>query len=254
MIRDHSYHQIENEEYWRIELIQTTENDHELHHLTDCLRNEIQGYTPWDRLGRLFIKLGQLNKAETVYEGMLKTTLDHHAKANVYNQLGWLKDAQSEYEQSISFYEKSLRITEKHFHGEKANLAFIYNNISVAYSRMNDYTKSLSFSHKALETGLKFYNPNHIQLASIYTNLGLTYLKVNDLSKAQLYLQKSFEIRKKNHPDLAESYHEAYLIRQQILPFDHPDLLRSQSLIGSTSSKLVLIHSNSLCIELKARD
>lgn len=284
LIRDHSNLQVENEilfsmhaifriesiqlieneteEYWRMELIQTTENDHELHHLTDCLRNEIQGYTPWDRLGRLLIQLGQLNNAEKVYEGMLKTKLDHHAKANVYNQLGWLTDAQGDYEQSISFYEKSLRITEKHFHGEKANLAFIYNNISVAYSRMNDYTKSLSFSHKALETALMFYNPNHIQLASIYNNLGLTYLKVNDLSNAQLYLHKAFEIRKKNHPtnhpDLAESYHnlgllsqmmnnlsqaseyyhEAYLIRQQILPFDHPDLLRSQNLIGSTSSKI----------------
>lgn len=289
-IRDYSHHQMENEilfsmhtifrieniehihnedeDYWRIHLIQTTENDHELYHLTDCLRSEIQGYTPWDRLGRLFIQLGQLNKADKVYQAMLKTTLDHHAKANVYNQLGWLKDAQGDYEQSISFYEKSLRITEKHFHGEKANLAFIYNNISVAYSRMNDYTKSLSFSHKALETGLKFYNPNHIQLTSIYNNLGLTYLKINDLSNAELYLNKAFEIRKKNHPinhpDVAESYHnlgllsqmmgnvsqaseyyhQAYLIRQKILPFNHPDLLRSQNLIES-KTKLILIQSNS---------
>ena len=248
--------------YWEIELIQVNGSDHELHQLTNCLRTEIQGYTPWDRLGRLFIQMGQMNKAEEVYQRMLKTALDHRAKANLYNQLGWLKDTQGEYQQAIDFYEKSLKITRKHYEDEKDKLASGYNNISVVYSRMNDYTNAFSCCQKALELALKIYNPNHIQLAPIYNNLGLIYLKLNDLSKARAYLQKAFDIRKKshpsNHPDLAESYQnlgllfqttnnrtqaskyyqEANSIRQQILPSNHPNL---QVLSDRTSSMLTSV-------------
>jgi len=180
-----------------IELTQISNNDHKLCALTKRIREETEGYTGWDRLGRFFIKLGLSDKAQQVYESLLETAFDDYEKANFYNQLGWTQDKQDEYEKAISYYKRVLAITERFYPDALTDLASAYSNISVVYNRMGDYSNALSFQEKALEIRQKIFHSSHPELAHSYNNLGLIYFKKGDLSNAQTFLEKAFEMRQK---------------------------------------------------------
>ncbi len=60
----------------------------------------------WVRLGQLMIKLGQFNKAEELYEILLKQATNEREKADLFHQLGWTKTDQGKYAEAIEFYEK----------------------------------------------------------------------------------------------------------------------------------------------------
>ena len=249
----------ENNNIWQIDLIQINENDHELFTVMKRLQDETEGYTGWDRLGRFFIKLGLYDKAQFLYETLLKTTTDDYERANIFNQLGWINNTLNQYENATLFYNDSLAIIERISPNDLNNLASIYTDIGILHTRMDDYTRALSDHEKALELRKKIFHEDHPGLADTYNNLGLVYLKKNDLSMAHLFLEKSFKMREKYlpsyHPDLAKSYsnlgllykqmnenakanvfhQKALEIRQKILLPNHPDLNKAFKCIEALS-------------------
>ena len=105
---------MDNTRLWQVELILTSDNDPQLHALTEHIRKETYPNAKgWDRLGHLLIKLGQYDKAEQVYDILLDQTTDERQKTHFYNMLGLIKSKQGKYEDAVQYYEHSIEIKQK---------------------------------------------------------------------------------------------------------------------------------------------
>jgi tetratricopeptide (TPR) repeat protein len=253
----------ENDSVWQIDLTLTSDNDPQLHALTERMREETFSCDEgWRRLGELMIKIGQFNKAEELYEILLKQTSDEGEKGFLFNQLGRVKVDQGKYEEAIGFYEKALEIRQKTLPANHPDFATSYNNIGGVYKNMGEYSKALSSHEKALEIRQKTLPANHPDLATSYDTNGSVFDNMREYSKALSYYEKALEIRQKtlpaSHPSLATSYnniglvyykmgeyskalssHEKALeIRQKTLPASHPSLATSYNNIGLVYDKM----------------
>jgi tetratricopeptide (TPR) repeat protein len=248
----------ENNQLFEVELTMTNDNDKDLRQVTDCIREEtFPDSEGWPRLGIVLLKMGHPKKAQQIYEILLEQTTDESEKAPIYGQLGVFKNEQGEYQEAITFYEKSLEIDKKTRPPNHPDLASSYYNIGNVYYNMGEYSKALSYYEKALEISQKTLPPNHPDLAKSYIAHGLVYNQMGEYSKAITFYEKALEIQQQslppNHPDLAMSYgnigevynnigqcskalssHEKALeIEQQSLPPNHPDLAASYNNIGN---------------------
>jgi tetratricopeptide (TPR) repeat protein len=244
---------------WQVDLTLTSDNDPELYALTELMRKETYPHLKaWDRLGMLLIKLGHFNKAQELYDVLLKQTTDTKEIAHLYHMLGIIKDDQGEYADAIIFYEKSIKINQEILSPTHLDLTASYNNIGKVYRKMKDYPQALSYFEKALEIRREVLPSNHPDLAVSYNNIGLVHSNMGEYSKALLYYKKDLEISQKtlppNHPNLAISYNNiggvyssmgeysnalSYYekdleISQKTLPPNHPDLVFCYNNIGST--------------------
>jgi tetratricopeptide (TPR) repeat protein len=252
----------ENHRLFQVELTLTSDNDKDLRVLTDCIREETSPNSRgWYRLGLVLLRLGQSEKAEEVYQILLKQETEESEKAAIYNQIGWANDELGKYKEAITFYEKSLEI-KKTLPSNHPNLASSYNNIGAVYDKMGEYSKALSYYEKALELQQQSLPPNHPDLAMSYNNIGAVYNKMGEYSKALSSYEKALELQQQslppNHPDLAKSYNnigtvyynmgeyskplsyyeKALEIRLQSLPPNHPDLVSSYHNIGAVYDKM----------------
>ena len=242
---------------YQVDLQLTADDDQELRTLTAVIRKEVADETGWRRLGLLLLKIGQLEKAEELYNLLFDQTSDQCEQAFYHNQLGYIKDHQGEYEKAIEYNKKALEIRQKCLPPNHPSLATSYNNISSVYSNMGEYSKALSFYEKALEIFKKSLPSNHPSLATSYNNIGTMYSNMGEYSKALSYYEKDLEICQKilppNHPSLASVHNnigsaydnmgeyskalsffqQSLKIRHKILPSDHPDLATSYNNVGS---------------------
>jgi tetratricopeptide (TPR) repeat protein len=237
-----------NTRFYQVELQLTADDDEQVRSLTDRIRVENVGATGWRRLGNLLLKIGQFDMAEELYKGLCKQTDDESEKAIYYNQLGYIKNNQGDYEKAVSYYEKALSIKEQTLPPNYLSLAISYNNIGSVYDDMGDYQKTLLFYRKALKMLRKTLRPNSAHFATSYNNIGLVYKIIKEYSNALSFYETALLIRQKtlpsNHPDLATSYNNigwvfrstgdyskalsyfesALAIRLCALPANHPSI------------------------------
>ena len=133
-----------NNRLCQVELALTSDNDPQLHDLTECLSKEITGSTGWHRLGDLMIQLGHFKKAKDLYEILLGKTTDPYERANIYNPLARSMVQQGKYADAVRTYEKALEIDKKTLPPNHPHLATSYNNIGNVYDKMGEYSKALS--------------------------------------------------------------------------------------------------------------
>jgi tetratricopeptide (TPR) repeat protein len=98
-----------NNSIYEIDLKLTSDDDPQLHELSDFIRKEITGRR-WHRMGQLLLKIGQFDKAEELYLALLEQTPEDSDKALIYNQLGLVKKDQGKYEEAVTFSKESLKI------------------------------------------------------------------------------------------------------------------------------------------------
>ncbi|CAF4274431.1 unnamed protein product, partial [Adineta steineri] len=260
-----------NKHLYQVKLTLTSDNDQDLRTLAHRVRQEtFPSSIGWYRLGLLLEKMGQFSKAQEVYEVLLHQTTYESDKAPIYIRLGQIKYNQGEYQEALTYYEKTLL-------SNHSDLDVSYNNIGLVYYNMSDYPKALLFHKKALtirEQSLPFDHPD---LAFSCINTANVYYSMADYPKALSYYEKALEIRQQslapNHPDLASSYNnigliyynrndyskafsyyeKALKIRQQSLSLNHPDLGASYNNIGlvyynmGDYSKACCYYKKSLC-------
>ena len=248
----------EDDRFFKVMLTLTNDDDKDLRRLTDYIRGEpCSSDKDWFKLGSLLMKMGQADKAQEVYEMLLKQTTDEDERGWLFDQLGNTYSSQGSYKKAITFYEQSLMIRQRTLPSDHPVLADTYNNIGYVYSSISDYEKALLCHEKALKIQHQSLPSNHTDLADSYNHIGNVYYMVGDYTKALFSLEKAREIREQsllpNHPDLATSYHnvgsafhnmadyakalssykKALTIRQQsLLPTD-PLLATSYNNIGS---------------------
>jgi tetratricopeptide (TPR) repeat protein len=252
-----------NSRLWRVDLTLTRDNDPQLQALTESMQEETaSGYKGWYRLGQLMIKLGQFNKAEELYDILLKQVTNEGEKGDLFHHLGLIMDRQGKYANAAEFYEKALEIFEKTLPANHPSLATSYNNIGAVYRNMGEYSKALSYYEKALEIWQKILPANHPDLATSYNNISQVYTNMGEYSKALSYYEKTREIFEKtlpaNHPSLATSYNNigwvyrdmgdyrkalsyferALDILQRALPASHPHLQSVKESIEIVKKKL----------------
>jgi tetratricopeptide (TPR) repeat protein len=199
-----------NDSLYQVDLKLTADDDQQLRTLTERIREEVVGAKGWQRLGQLLVKLGQFDKAEELYNVILEQTSDEGRKASCYNNLGYIKDDQGDYQKAIKYYEQGLAIEEKTLSPDDSSLATSYGNIGLVYRNMGDYTKAVSFLQKDIGIREKTLSPDDPSLATSYNNIGLVYKNMGEYSKALSFYEKALEIYQKtlppNHPHLATSY------------------------------------------------
>ncbi len=69
-----------------------SDDDKQLRELTEFIRKEAEGSTGWPRLGNLLLAIGHFHKAEELYTTLLQKPSDDCTIANIYNNLGLVKD------------------------------------------------------------------------------------------------------------------------------------------------------------------
>ncbi|CAF1294577.1 unnamed protein product [Adineta steineri] len=195
---------------YQVELQLTSDDDQQLQLLTERIREEGGGGTGWYALGNLLLKIGQFNKAEELYNELFDLTSDEGENQYYYNQLGYIKSAQGDYEKAIWYHEQGLQILQKQFPSNHPELATTYNNIGNDYQKMGEYSKALLSHEKALEIQQKAFPSTHPSLATSYNNIGNVYEYIGEYSKALSFFESALEMLKKtlptNHPLLAASY------------------------------------------------
>jgi tetratricopeptide (TPR) repeat protein len=211
----------EHHRLFQVELTLTSDNDKDLRVLTDRIQEEtFPDEEGWYRLGKILLTLGKPKKAQQVYEILLKQTTDESKTGSIYRLLGWAKDVQAEYQEAITFYEKSIKIYKKTLPPNHPDLAASYNNIGGVYDNMGDYSKALSSHEKALEIRQQSLPPNHPDLAASYNNIGAAYENMGNYSKASSFYKRAVDIG------------------QQSLPSNHPDLKKWRNNLDRIKKKL----------------
>jgi len=243
---------------WLVQLKVTSDNDPILSALTQHFRHEIRGDRGWYRLAKLLVKLGQLNKAEEIYETLLiQYTYDEDKKASLLGNLGHIKNEQGDYIAATMLYQKELEILKKILPRYHPRMIHAYNNCGLLAMSLGEYTKALSVFQITLNFQRIILPPDHIDVAYCHIHLGDAYDEMNDYPKALMAYETALEIYQKtlpvNHPDISSTYnriaaiynkmgeytqalsvHQKVLeIRQKTLPPDHPSLSDSYSSISS---------------------
>jgi tetratricopeptide (TPR) repeat protein len=247
----------ENKRVWEVQLTLTDDRDSKLTVLMEYLEMEIRG-KGWDRMGELMIQMHRSDQAEILYNELLENATNENDRAHFYHQMGKVKSQQRHHEQSIEFFEKSLKIKERILEKNDVSLAYTYSGLANGYHELRNFSKALEFQEKSLKIKEKALPSNHPNLSTSYYNLGQYYCDIGQYSKALEFHEKSLKIREKtlpsNHSLLAASYndigelyriegnyakalefHEKSLkIKEKTLPSNHPDLAVSYNNIGIT--------------------
>jgi tetratricopeptide (TPR) repeat protein len=152
------------------------------------------------------------------------------------------------YEKSIDFYNKSIKVAEK---DSLLSISHSYNELANIHRKRSDYRTALQEYSNALNL-----SKNDIEIAEAYNGLGVVYLNMRDYDKAIEYYTKALEIRQKNiyesKKNLAYSYNnigtayqrigkfaeaydnhkKAYDFRVEIFSLNHPDVAASLNQLG----------------------
>ena len=183
-----------DDSFYPVDLKLTSDDDQELRILTQSIRGEIVGNTGWDQLGRLLMRLSQLNKAEEIYHTLQQHTSDVNHEAIHYHQLGSIKSDQGDYEKAIKYYRKTLEICQKTLSANHPLLATCYGNMGLVYRDVGEYSIALSLYEKNLEIKQKALSANHPDLAICYGNMAGVYKDMGEYSKALSLYEKNLEI------------------------------------------------------------
>jgi tetratricopeptide (TPR) repeat protein len=245
-----------NKPLYQVDLRFTADDDKQLRILTERIRQEVASATGWRRLGRLLTQLDQFDKAEELYNVLLEQTSDESEKGLYYNQLGYIKDGQGDYEKAIEYYENALQMWANTLPSNHPYFATCFNNMGLVYKNMEQYSEALQFLEGSLKMSQKVLPPNDPDLAISHNNIGEVYRNMGEYSKALSFYQTALEIWQQtlppNHPNLAISYtniglaydnmneyskalsfyEKALEIKQKVLPSNHPDLAISYNNIA----------------------
>ncbi|CAF1264748.1 unnamed protein product [Adineta ricciae] len=258
-----------NNRLWQVELSLMDSYKYLSDDSIQHVRKEIEGSTEWVRIGKLMVKLGQYDLAESLYRKILLQTNQAKAQADLLYQLGCIYCIQGKYFEALASYEKVLRMRDKLFSSKHPSIAKCYNDIAIVYGEMNEISTALFYSEKAIEIFEIAVEENPLDLANAYEIIGVLCSKRNDYSNALAYYGKALRIYQRtlpaNDPQFANlntnigsvyarmseyltalTYFEKALeIQSKSLPSNHPDLAFSYGHIG-LASFFTGNHSNGL--------
>lgn len=150
---------------------------------------------------------------EIMHSSALSKTNRSVIKKNLgksYNYLGIIYKYKGDYDKSLEYYFKSLKIKEET--EDKNGMAASYNNIGTIYTSKNYYDKAVEFYLKSLALFEELKDKNG--MAATYNNIGNNHYLKKDYDKALEYYTKSLKIREEigDQKGMAKSYNNFGLI------------------------------------------
>ncbi len=140
-----------------------------------------------------------LEEFEIAYR-FINLALDIHKKGNfdnkkelakVYNTIGTIHEAKSEWSQALSYYQTAKMIFFILEGKESLNVAFYNNSIGNVFLAKAEYDSAMSYYKESLIIREKYLPKEHIELIHSYYNVGYTYSKLGAIDSALIYCDKS---------------------------------------------------------------
>ena len=145
-----------------------------------------------NQLAQLHVRIGNLSKAEDLYQSLTQLTDDKEWQAISYGNLGLVYQARGELDKAIEYHEKALAISEAL--SLKQGVARNYGNLGLVYQTRGELDKATEYHEKALAISEALSLKEGV--ASQYGNIGNVYQTRGELDKAIEYYEKSLEIEK----------------------------------------------------------
>ncbi|CAF1404965.1 unnamed protein product [Adineta steineri] len=233
----------DNNDIWNIRLVLCSNNDHQLQSLSQYMQDELgYGETSLYELGRVLCDMGKFNDSEIYFRLYLKQLMDENENpSSCYFALGKVTYMKGDYESSLMWYNKSLKIFIQTLEEYDPNIGQIHNAIAAVYYAQTDYHRALESYAKALVLFEQAYGKDHVTVAmslefqqnalfirqkhlpidhpdlgTSYNNIGIIYECTGQYDLALKYLNLSLEISKKSlppqHPEIAKTYENISLI------------------------------------------
>ncbi|UJR20309.1 hypothetical protein I4U23_023440 [Adineta vaga] len=193
----------EREDHLRqVELSLTSDNNSDLKNLTESVRREIQDMTGWDRLGKLFLRMGYFDQAEDIYDILINKSseIDIEKHGHRYHMIGKTKQYKNKLDDAHYFFDKALEIYQQSPDSNHLHLATLFNDLGSIYYQKKEYPTALEFYLKAFDRQKNITPRNHSDLQITYGNLADAYKSMNKYSEALFFYLKQFKIHKKSHP------------------------------------------------------
>lgn len=120
---------------------------------------------------------------------------DSQAEEFYLGYSGILNHIQAKYSIALSFYLKSIEVTEKH--GRLANVGRTLGNIASLYSTLGDISTAIKYYEIALPISLKAGDERNY--AALLLRFGGLYMSQNDIPKALAYYQQLIDFQQNRH-------------------------------------------------------
>lgn len=181
--------------------------------------------------------------------------------ASIYVNIAAAYIKLKEYNDALSYLQKSLNLTNKY--APKSNLLmYIYINLAKIYKEIKEYDSALSYYDKAVHMMNRTYGiNNHIYLAGIKEDLSSIYADKQDYQKAYMYAKESMTIfdamKDQNFKSLDNTQKKAFLdANKEFMPNfldigskamqQRPDIIKDMYKIFINSKDSLLDAENSI--------
>ncbi len=210
----------DNEGKWTIKMTLCGDDVHDLKNLYEHMKKEYWGDDEEiDQLsfGEVSYHMGKYNSAAKIYLQLLKELpSDHPSISKLYYYLGMIAYKKEDYDSSLSWYQKSLKILLQTQQSNHINIGELYNCIGEAYRGKNDYSQALEWLKKGIECFKEANAENHPTMAILYNNIGLIYQGQEKYEEALKFYEESLSINEKHlppdHADIAGSHHSIAIV------------------------------------------
>ena len=136
--------------------------------------------------------------------------LKHTKTISTYKLIGLYYQQSGDYNSSIEYYDKCLKLETEIFGIESINVADTLNNLGMANVNLGNFKFALDYFEKSININSSLLGDNHPSVASCFNDFGYTYFEKGDYDKSIDYfntaLRINSEILNSNHPNLAICY------------------------------------------------
>jgi len=240
---------------WEINLTLINDNDEQLIQLTEYIRKNARAETGIQRIAKLMLVMGKMDKAKEIYTALLETTGEDDKKelAHLHHQLAFIYDEKEDLTNALSHYHQSLNIYLTYLPLNDPQLCPTYSNIGLILKKQGNLDGALEYLQHALDISLIAPNSNQSEIAIRYNNIGGVLDAQGKLTEALENYEHALEIARRclssRHPLIGATHNNIGLvyhslkdyssalihftktleIEQKTLPSDHPSLIMTHA-------------------------
>ena len=210
---------------WIIHLSLCSDQDRDLKYRIDQIKNEHNGQEiNLFSFGRILQQMNKFDQAEKYYRRLLtEFSTDYKQTGLCYYHLGRVYSGKENYEDSLKWYEKSLKIMMETMKSDDLNIAECLNSIGNIYRKKKDYEPAITVYEKALNIWKQVLGEDHLKIAMCLINMGVIYdAKENYVGALECH-EKALIIKQKchgrNHSDVAVLYNNIGLVHERLDQF-----------------------------------
>ncbi|HMV82824.1 MAG TPA: CHAT domain-containing protein [Blastocatellia bacterium] len=167
-------------------------------------------------IGNVFVKRGELDKAETALMRSLEIVeraqgKDHPNVFRPLNTLGTVYMSQNpkRYDLAEPIFQRALQVLEKQKDPPAQSLAGVLNNLGIIYNDQQKFALAETFYRRSLAIREKQFGTEHPDVAQSLNNLAALYAFEGDYAKSEPIYQQVLTMREKlrgpDHPEIVST-------------------------------------------------